>query len=260
MGCSNSKEAGGDHFEVVSRSPANLESESNEKTGPLPNKKPSKSSSQEKVYQNKQKSHPRNDNYADDTSSDEPEVSESVPHADGIRDVTQVKVEVHKLDLNAKSTSEDFTSEEDQLSPRGTPPRTQKNKEPNKKLNHNHDAATPKDSLGNQEDYMTPVIIGHGGNHHQHHHHHHKDEGKGQHHNSKQGNKTKDEPPPASVETKLKAVVRMQKLFRQRKHWKHVIEEREWKVASSYLIVMHCDNIVVCPCISLIIIPTSFQY
>jgi hypothetical protein len=36
------------------------------------------------------------------------------------------------------------------------------------------------------------------------------------------------------VETQLKAVVRMQKLFRQRKHWKHVIEEREWKVTDYY--------------------------
>jgi hypothetical protein len=49
-----------------------------------------------------------------------------------------------------------------------------------------------------------------------------------------------NELPPASVETQLKAIVRMQKLFRQRKEWKSVIEEREWKVRN----ILHSTCVV----------------
>lgn len=158
------------------------------------------------------------DNSSDDSDenpkSDWEEQSKVVPHS------------------RRKSTSDELTSDEDVSSAYNSPTHTSRHPSKSPKTTPKGPQSSRslvdsfRDNGGNEDDFMTPVVIGHG---HQLPRHSHSTVGD----EEDPADAVKVERPEASLaseETKLKAIVRMQKLFRQRKHWEQVIEEREWKV------------------------------
>eukprot|EP00603_Paraphysomonas_imperforata_P002873 CAMPEP_0114426234 /NCGR_PEP_ID=MMETSP0103-20121206/7681_1 /TAXON_ID=37642 ORGANISM="Paraphysomonas imperforata, Strain PA2" /NCGR_SAMPLE_ID=MMETSP0103 /ASSEMBLY_ACC=CAM_ASM_000201 /LENGTH=849 /DNA_ID=CAMNT_0001595165 /DNA_START=186 /DNA_END=2735 /DNA_ORIENTATION=- len=227
MGCSNSKSADEDNFEFVSNNHADGSGHSPHKQGGH--------SAQEKVYRNyteQQKPASVCSDSGDTDMSEPPHQHIGSTNSDEEAHDSS-HIQLHVSSGNAKLDNEGLTSEEEQLSPPVPTSRAKAKKTPDEKSNSTRTGESP----GQDEDFMTPVIMGHGNNSYR--SRNQQQQQNGSHLSGKKDNH-RDPPvtaknnipdiPPASVETQLKAIVRMQKLFRQRKEWKRVIEEREWKI------------------------------
>lgn len=141
-----------------------------------------------------------------DERDDSLESVDAPPKANGSR-ITE------KVQNNIKRHSDEFTSDED-MTPNVSPHRRKSNPK----------ASQIRSQQSVSDDEGPPVVMGHD-----------KISMKRERsRSSSQGSteilKAKQSASTASIETQIKAVVRMQKLFRQRKHWKRIIEEREWKI------------------------------
>ena len=154
--------------------------------------------------------------YRSDNSSEDEEYRSNSEAERGVRHVN------HR---SQHRTDDEYTSEEEKSTPLALPTTGSNSRHEKGKSDFTSEPSNV--DRQNVDDYMTPVVMGH------------KNHVPNGHSNttitpsttSESGIKPREDLPPASVETQMRAIIRMQKLFRQRKHWKRVIEEREWKVS-----------------------------
>lgn len=293
MGCSNSKSANDDNFEFVSntRGDNNASTQQTSSRNSQPQEKVYRNYS-DKIEQKADSPDDFSDSdtdifeghvdrtegrYSSGSTSDEqepPVVLAAVKKVEvlptvGKSNKSEAVKKVEVLPTVGKSNkSDELTSDEDINSPSSSPMQTPNDSRDHKPQrgngngngnDHLRRGATSTPTAAQNEDFMTPVVMGH------HHNAVHRKSPKAsavqfatpvsaskqlkekeKKAKEKAKEKAKDDIPPASVETQLKAIVRMQKLFRQRKHWKHVVEEREWKVRGC----LHVIIVYMCTAVS----------